>query len=67
MISNAYRAQVALLLQVLPHVMKEENFALKGATAINLFVLDMPRLSVDIDLTWLPFDIRAIVSFYIKA
>ncbi len=60
MISNAYRGQVALLLQVLPHVMKEENFALKGGTAITLFVRDMPRLSVDIDLTWLPFDNRTI-------
>jgi hypothetical protein len=59
MISETYRAQVDLLLQVLPHVAKEESFALKGGTAINLFVRDMPRLSVDIDLTWLPFDDRA--------
>lgn len=59
MISESYRAQVDLLLQVLPHVAKEESFALKGGTAINLFVRDMPRLSVDIDLTWLPFDDRA--------
>lgn len=59
MISEAYRDQVDLLLQVLPHVAKEESFALKGGTAINLFVRDMPRLSVDIDLTWLPFDDRA--------
>lgn len=58
MISEAYRAQVDLLLQVLPNVAKEESFALKGGTAINLFVRDMPRLSVDIDLTWLPFDDR---------
>jgi predicted nucleotidyltransferase component of viral defense system len=58
MISEIYRAQVDLLLQVLPHVAKEESFALKGGTAINLFVRDMPRLSVDIDLTWLPFDDR---------
>lgn len=58
MISAAYRAQVDLLLQVLPHVAKEECFALKGGTAINLFVRDMPRLSVDIDLTYLPFDDR---------
>lgn len=58
MISASYRAQVDLLLQVLPHVAKEESFALKGGTAINLFVRDMPRLSVDIDLTWLPFDDR---------
>ena len=58
MISDQYRAQVDLLLQVLPHVAKEECFALKGGTAINLFVRDMPRLSVDIDLTYLPFDDR---------
>lgn len=57
-ISKTYRAQVELLLQALPHVVKEESFALKGGTAINLFVRDMPRLSVDIDLTWLPFDNR---------
>lgn len=58
MISETYRTQVDLLLQVLPQVAKEESFALKGGTAINLFVRDMPRLSVDIDLSWLPFDDR---------
>jgi hypothetical protein len=55
-ISETYRAQVDLLLLVLPHLAKEESCAIKGGTAINLFVRDMPRLSVDIDLTWLPFD-----------
>jgi predicted nucleotidyltransferase component of viral defense system len=59
MIAPQYRAQVDLLLQVLPHVAKEDCFALKGGTGINLFVRDMPRLSVDIDLTYLPFDDRA--------
>ncbi len=59
MISNKYKEQVDLLLQVLPYVAKEEMFALKGGTAINLFVRDMPRLSVDIDLTYLPLDDRA--------
>jgi predicted nucleotidyltransferase component of viral defense system len=59
MISSKYKAQADLLLQVLPHVAKEEVFALKGGTAINLFVRDMPRLSVDIDLTYLPFDDRS--------
>jgi predicted nucleotidyltransferase component of viral defense system len=58
MILPAYKAQVDLLLQVLPYVAKEEIFALKGGTAINLFVRDMPRLSVDIDLTYLPLDTR---------
>ncbi len=59
MISSTYKAQVNLLLQVLPYVAKETIFALKGGTAINLFVRDMPRLSVDIDLTYLPLDTRA--------
>ncbi len=58
MILAIYKAQVDLLLQVLPHVAKEKIFALKGGTAINLFVRDMPRLSVDIDLTYLPLDSR---------
>lgn len=52
--SEVYQRQVALLLRVLPHVAEEECFGLKGGTAINLFVRNMPRLSVDIDLTYLP-------------
>ena len=51
---EAYQKQVALLVRVLPHVAEEKDFALKGGTAINLFVRDFPRLSVDIDLTFLP-------------
>jgi len=58
MIALAYKAQVDLLLQVLPYIAKEEMFALKGGTAINLFVRDMPRLSVDVDLTYLPINTR---------
>ncbi|WP_257669099.1 nucleotidyl transferase AbiEii/AbiGii toxin family protein [Parapedobacter tibetensis] len=58
MISNVYRSQVDLLLQVLPHVAKETTFALKGGTAINLFCREMPRLSVDLDLVYLPLDER---------
>ena len=49
-----YKEQVRLLLQVLPYVAEEAVFALKGGTAINLFHRDFPRLSVDIDLTYLP-------------
>lgn len=52
--SEPYRRQVALLLRMLPLVAAESVFALKGGTAINLFIRDMPRLSVDIDLTFLP-------------
>jgi predicted nucleotidyltransferase component of viral defense system len=51
---DLYQSQVALLMRVLPLVAEEEEFALKGGTAINLFYRDMPRLSVDIDLTFVP-------------
>lgn len=50
MIDAKYKAQVDLLLTILPLVAKEKSFALKGGTAINLFVREMPRLSGDIDL-----------------
>jgi len=55
---NPYYAQVRLLASVLPVVAKEPCFALKGGTAINLFVRNMPRLSVDIDLAFLPIGDR---------
>jgi predicted nucleotidyltransferase component of viral defense system len=51
---EAYKKQVTLLLDILPEVAKEDVFALHGGTAINLFCLNMPRLSVDIDLTYIP-------------
>ncbi|WP_148253392.1 nucleotidyl transferase AbiEii/AbiGii toxin family protein [Aidingimonas lacisalsi] len=54
MARESYEAQVALLVGLLPHVAKESDFALKGGTAINLFHRDLPRLSVDIDLTYVP-------------
>ena len=57
-IDASYRRQVDLLLRALPHVTAEPCFALKGGTAINLFVRDMPRLSVDLDLTYLPLEPR---------
>lgn len=56
---NPYFAQVRLLVAVLPIVARERCFALKGGTAINLFVRDMPRLSVDIDLAFVPIGDRA--------
>lgn len=57
-IDTTYRAQVDLLLQILPYTAEEESLALKGGTAINMFVWDMPRLSVDIDLAYIPLDDR---------
>jgi predicted nucleotidyltransferase component of viral defense system len=57
--SEPYRRQAALLVRTIPLVATETCFALKGGTAINLFLRDMPRLSVDIDLTYLPVENRA--------
>ncbi|MCL1479927.1 nucleotidyl transferase AbiEii/AbiGii toxin family protein [Marinobacter sp. M3C] len=51
---SQYYSQVQLLLQLIPHIAKYPCFALKGGTAINLFIRDFPRLSVDIDLVFLP-------------
>src|SRR5580700_7477794 len=58
-VAEAYRKQVALLIKTVPLVAAESCFALKGGTAINLFIRDMPRLSVDIDLTYVPVAPRA--------
>lgn len=55
---ESYTRQVRLLIQILPIIGEREEFAIKGGTAINLFVRDMPRLSVDIDLTYIPIQDR---------
>lgn len=55
---SPYYKQVALLIRCLSYVAQEPCFALKGGTAINLFVNDFPRLSVDIDLAYLPLEPR---------
>ena len=50
---NAVYLQTAkMMAQVAPLVFADDTFALKGGTAINLFVRDMPRLSVDLDLVF---------------
>ena len=51
---SRYTDRLKLLIEILPVLDSEPCFALKGGTAINLFEHDLPRLSVDIDLTWLP-------------
>lgn len=51
---NRYYRQMQLLVRILPYVAAEDCFGLKGGTAINLFLRDLPRLSVDIDLAYLP-------------
>ena len=56
--NSIYYKQADLLIRILPHVAEEPDFALHGGTAINFFVRDLPRLSVDIDLTYLPVESR---------
>ena len=56
---SPYFGQARLLLRYLPALAVADCFALKGGTAINLFVRDLPRLSVDIDLAYLPLTARA--------
>jgi predicted nucleotidyltransferase component of viral defense system len=56
---DQYQVQVRLLMRLIPIVARETCFALKGGTAINLFVRDLPRLSVDIDLMYLPMHERS--------
>lgn len=58
MINQKYKDQVALLIRLLPLIALNGRFALHGGTAINLFVQDMPRLSVDIDLTYIEMSHR---------
>lgn len=53
MIAPQYHRQADLLIRILPVIAREKDFALHGGSAINLFLLQMPRLSVDIDLTYL--------------
>ena len=48
--SNPYYKQVELLVALMPLVGQEKCYALKGGSAINLFVRNLPRLSVDLDL-----------------
>lgn len=52
--NNLYKEQVKLLLRILPVIYQEEVFAVHGGTAINLFIKNLPRYSVDVDLTYIP-------------
>jgi len=59
MFDARYVASARLLLRCLPELEHHPCFALKGGTALNLFVRDLPRISADIDLTYLPLKPRA--------
>jgi hypothetical protein len=48
--NQIYLDTARLRMRIAPLVLVDDTFALKGGTAINLFVRDMPRLSVDLDL-----------------
>ena len=50
--NHVYLESARLLTRVAPLVLVDDTFALKGGTAINLFVRDMPRISVDLDLVF---------------
>ncbi|HEY8685897.1 MAG TPA: nucleotidyl transferase AbiEii/AbiGii toxin family protein, partial [Chloroflexota bacterium] len=50
--NQLYLDSARLLTRVAPLVLVDDTFALKGGTAINLFIRDMPRLSVDLDLVF---------------
>lgn len=52
--TQIYAQKVELLLRLMPIVMEEGVFAVHGGTAINLFLKNLPRYSVDIDLTYTP-------------
>lgn len=56
--NDVYQKKVDLLLRILPFVTDEECFAIHGGTAINLFVKNLYRLSVDIDVTYIPIEDR---------
>lgn len=55
---DKYKKQVALLIRIMPSVYRIKEFAVHGGTAINLFHKNMPRYSVDIDLTYIPIQDR---------
>jgi predicted nucleotidyltransferase component of viral defense system len=50
--NQEYVDTVRLLLAIAPAVFQSPRFALKGGTALNLFLQNMPRLSVDIDVVF---------------
>lgn len=51
--NRTYVQAVNLLLDIAPTVFQTSRFAMKGGTALNLFVQDLPRLSVDIDVVFI--------------
>jgi len=50
--NQAYLDTVRLLLAAAPSIFESPRFALKGGTALNLFVQELPRLSIDLDVVF---------------
>ena len=51
--------QAELVIRIIPFIYQEEVLTIKGGSAINYFIRNLPRLSVDIDLTYVPLKDRA--------
>jgi len=60
MYSEIYKNQLSLLLKILPYLRNQDQFIIKGGTAINLFYRNLPRVSVDIDLTYRTIENRSL-------
>jgi predicted nucleotidyltransferase component of viral defense system len=58
MFEEKYLEQVSIILHILPLISQHESVAVKGGTAINFFIFPMPRLSVDVDLCYIPVQPR---------
>ncbi len=56
--NNTYKKQVALLIKIAPLLYPIKEFAIHGGTAINLFHRNLPRYSVDLDITYIPIKSR---------
>lgn len=56
--NKIYNQKVDILLKIIPIITDEKCFAIHGGTAINLFVKNLPRYSIDIDLTYIPLEDR---------
>ncbi len=69
--TSVFAQKVDLLLRLLPLIMEEKVFAVHGGTAINLFLRNLPRYSVDIDLTYIPLTDRKKsiddINFHLKS
>jgi len=52
--NSPFYKQTELMLKCLAPLSQHKEFALKGGTALNFFIFNLPRLSVDIDLVYLP-------------